>query len=199
MRGVAPSPLTLAPARRGRPRSAAADQAILRAAREELAAVGYSGLSMERVAARAGVAKTTLYRRWPTKIDLVVDSVVEPMHEVLTLTGVGTPEDGVRLLVHALGSPTARAAHLAVIAEAARDETVAVRIRRLLHDPARELITRLVAEAGCTLDPHLVFDVVVGAVTHRVLVLQEPADDAFVNGLVDLVVSRTGQIRAGSE
>ena len=181
--GAAPTPV-----RPGRPRSAAADQAILRAAREELAASGYSGLTMERVAARAGVAKTTVYRRWATKSDLVVDAVVEPMHEVLTLSGAGSPEDGVRLLVEALSSPTARAAHLALFAEAARDPALARRVKDVLFDPARAVVTRLAAEAGCVDDPDLLFHVIVGAVTHRVLIVQEPADEAFVHGLVELVV-----------
>ncbi len=174
--------------RTGRPRSAAADQAILSAAREELAATGYSGLTMERVAARAGVAKTTLYRRWATKSDLVVDAVVEPMNEVLTLSGAGSPADGVRLLVEALSSPTARAAHLALFAEAARDPALARRVKDVLFDPARAVVTRLAAEAGCVDHPDLLFHVIVGAVTHRVLIVQEPADEAFVQGLVGLVV-----------
>ncbi len=55
----------------GRPRSAAADEAILGAALELFAEVGYQALSMEAVAARAGVAKTTLYRRYPDKAALV--------------------------------------------------------------------------------------------------------------------------------
>lgn len=181
--GAAPTP-----ARPGRPRSAAADQAILHAAREELATSGYSGLTMERVAARAGVAKTTVYRRWATKSDLVVDAVVEPMHEVLTLSGAGSPEAGVRLLVEALSSPTARAAHLALFAEAARDPALARRVKDVLFDPARAVVTRLATEAGCVDDPDLLFHVIVGAVTHRVLIVQEPADEAFVHGLVELAV-----------
>lgn len=55
----------------GRPRSAAADEAILTAAFELFAEHGYADLSMEAVAARAGVAKTTLYRRYPDKASLV--------------------------------------------------------------------------------------------------------------------------------
>ncbi len=55
----------------GRPRSEAADEAILDAALAEFAACGFDGMRIEAVAARAGVAKTTLYRRFPTKLDLV--------------------------------------------------------------------------------------------------------------------------------
>src|SRR5439155_3363439 len=56
----------------GRPRSAEADEAILEAAVELFAEVGLEGLTVEGVAARAGVGKATIYRRYPGKADLVV-------------------------------------------------------------------------------------------------------------------------------
>ena len=56
----------------GRPRSANRDEAIVAAAIDELVANGYAGMSIEGVAARAGVAKTTIYRRWAGKDDLVL-------------------------------------------------------------------------------------------------------------------------------
>lgn len=59
----------------GRPRDVRADAAILDAALDLLAEVGPTGLSVEEVAARAGVGKSTIYRRWPTKDDLVVASL----------------------------------------------------------------------------------------------------------------------------
>jgi AcrR family transcriptional regulator len=58
---------------RGRPRSVSADERILHAARGELADVGYDGLKFRRVAERAGVARSTLYRRWNTKLVLAMD------------------------------------------------------------------------------------------------------------------------------
>lgn len=61
--------------RPGRPRSAAADQAILDATVDLLAEEGYLALTVEAVAARAGVAKTTVYRRWPGKDELVMDAL----------------------------------------------------------------------------------------------------------------------------
>jgi len=58
---------------RGRPRSKQADQAIMDATVELLIQHGVSGLSIEGVARRAGVAKTTIYRRWPGKVELALD------------------------------------------------------------------------------------------------------------------------------
>ncbi len=59
----------------GRPRSAQAHKAIIDAALELLAEEGYQGLSIEAVAARAGVGKTTIYRRWPSKEELVMEAI----------------------------------------------------------------------------------------------------------------------------
>ncbi|HEV3227387.1 MAG TPA: TetR/AcrR family transcriptional regulator [Acidimicrobiales bacterium] len=62
-------------ARAGRPRDPACDAAILRATLEAFTEFGYAGVSMEGVAARAGVGKSTLYRRYATKAHLVVEAV----------------------------------------------------------------------------------------------------------------------------
>jgi AcrR family transcriptional regulator len=59
----------------GRPRSAQADQAILQATLEELTEMGIEAMSIEGVAARAGVGKTTIYRRWPSKEELIKAAV----------------------------------------------------------------------------------------------------------------------------
>ena len=68
-----PEVVEVAEARRpGRPRSAEADEAILEAAVELFAEVGLESLTIEGVAARAGVGKATIYRRYPCKVDLVV-------------------------------------------------------------------------------------------------------------------------------
>lgn len=64
-------------ARAGRPRDTRLHHAILDATRELLTTGGYAELSMESVAARAGVGKKTLYRRWPSKAPLVAEAVLE--------------------------------------------------------------------------------------------------------------------------
>lgn len=64
-------------ARRGRPRSDVAHQAILEAAREMLIDEGYSRLRLEHVAARAGVGKSTIYRRWASKEELALELLME--------------------------------------------------------------------------------------------------------------------------
>jgi AcrR family transcriptional regulator len=63
------------PRRRGRPRSPAAEKAILAAALELFAECGPDALGIEQVAARAGVGKATIYRRWRGKEDMLLDAV----------------------------------------------------------------------------------------------------------------------------
>jgi AcrR family transcriptional regulator len=64
-----------APRGRGRPRSEKADQAILDATLRMLGTQGVGGTTIEGVAAEAGVGKTTIYRRWPTKTDLILAAI----------------------------------------------------------------------------------------------------------------------------
>jgi AcrR family transcriptional regulator len=70
------------PRRPGRPRSEQANQAIKAATLEELASVGYEALTVEGVAQRAGVGKSTIYRRWSSKQALVLAALQEMQAEV---------------------------------------------------------------------------------------------------------------------
>jgi len=176
-----------ATARRGRPRNLAADRQILDAAGALLVEHGYSALTIEGVAARAGVAKSTVYRRWTTKADLVVDAVVDTLAPLFDAPVASTPKEMLNALVDALGRPEARAAFLAVISEAAVDPVVRRRADDRLIGPARRLVDRCSAQVASPVDPELLFDVVVGAVIHRVLVRGAESDEAFVRGLLDLV------------
>ena len=80
-------------ASRGRPRDPEAESRILAAAATEIQARGYDGLSVERVAERAGVAKTTLYRRWPSKAELVVALITDLRDEVPFRPGANPRRD----------------------------------------------------------------------------------------------------------
>jgi len=82
-----------APARRpGRRRDDSKDDVILEAARELIAERGYDGMTMDAVAERAGTGKATVYRRWPSKVELTVDAVVCARHVILTIDDV--PDTG---------------------------------------------------------------------------------------------------------
>jgi AcrR family transcriptional regulator len=69
------APATTEEPRRGRPRDPGRDEAIIEATIDVLVSDGYDRLTMDRVAAQAGVGKATLYRRWPSKAELVIDAM----------------------------------------------------------------------------------------------------------------------------
>ncbi len=90
----------LAEERRRRPggRSARVRAAVLRATFEELASVGYPALSFEALARRAGVHKTTLYRRWEGKEDLLLDALLEHAGQAVPVPDTGSLRGDLRSL-----------------------------------------------------------------------------------------------------
>jgi AcrR family transcriptional regulator len=194
-----------APRASGRPRSAAADAAILAATRAALVELGWSKLTLGDVATRAGVAKTTLYRRWAGKNELVVDAVAE-LFDALELPDSGTLAadiEGVVLQFAAiLARPETKSGLMAVIAESVRDDALRERIRASIVDRQKRLVLEGRAraqrrgelppepdpeEAARTVD--LIFDMVAGAVVHRTLVSAEPADEAWVRGFTQVLLT----------
>ncbi|MER6632684.1 TetR/AcrR family transcriptional regulator [Streptomyces sp. NPDC000987] len=195
---------TPAPRAAGRPRSAAADAAILAATRQALVELGWSKLTLQDVATRAGVAKTTLYRRWAGKNELVVDAVAELFDE-LQLPDRGTLAadiEGVVLQFAAiLARPEARSGLMAVVAESTRDAALRERIRQSIVERQKRLVVEGRARAQergelpASADPEeaartadLIFDVVAGAVVHRTLVSAEPADEQWARGLTKVLL-----------
>ncbi|MFF0159465.1 TetR/AcrR family transcriptional regulator [Streptomyces sp. NPDC005263] len=193
-----------APRAAGRPRSATADTAILAATREALAELGWSKLTLGDVARRAGVAKTTLYRRWAGKNELVVDAVAELFDE-LELPDRGSLAadiEGVVLQFAAiLDRPEARNGLMAVVAEATRDDALRERVRASIVDRQKRLVLtgRSRAQRRGELAPEaapeetarkidLIFDMVAGAVVHRTLVSAEPADEEWARDFTRVLV-----------
>ncbi|MGW2558031.1 TetR/AcrR family transcriptional regulator [Streptomyces sp. NPDC001514] len=194
--------------RTGRPRSAEADAAILDATRAALVELGWSKLTLGDVATRAGVAKTTLYRRWAGKNELVVDAVAVLFDE-LELPDRGSLAadiEGVVLQFAALlQRPEARTALMAVVAESTRDEPLRERIRVSIVDRQKRLVLegRARAQARGELpmetDPEaaartadLIFDVIAGAVVHRALVSCEPVDEDWARRFTAVLLGGLG-------
>ncbi|WP_274562128.1 TetR/AcrR family transcriptional regulator [Streptomyces spiramyceticus] len=196
---------TTPPSRTGRPRSVEADAAILVATRAALVELGWSKFSMGDVASRAGVAKTTLYRRWANKNELVVDAVAVLFDELeLPDRGSLTADiEGVVLQFSALlERPETKTALMAVVAESTRDEILRERIRSAIVDRQKCLVLlgRERAQARGELpyedsptqaarNADLIFDVIAGAVVHRALVSAEPVDADWARSFTALLVS----------
>jgi AcrR family transcriptional regulator len=196
--GAVTSPETPAHARRpGRPRAAATERDITRAAREVLAEQGLGGLTMEQVAARAGVAKTTVYRRWPSKVELAVHAVAVTFDTLDTGDKGSLSADmraGIDEAARLLRDPSTGGAYAALLAESARDPegvgaVVRAQLSTRLHALVATAVERAVARGEIRpemADVDLLADVVVGAVLHRSLATGEP-DAAFVDALIDLL------------
>ncbi|MFC8225597.1 TetR/AcrR family transcriptional regulator [Streptomyces sp. NPDC057287] len=196
------------PTRSGRPRSAEADAAILEATRASLVDLGWSKLTMGDVATRAGVAKTTLYRRWAGKNELVVDAVAVLFDE-LELPDLGSLAADVEAVVlqfaALLERPETKTALMAVVAESTRDEALRDRIRNSIVARQKRLVLqgreRAQDRGELPLEPDpavaartvdLIFDVIAGAVVHRALVSAEPVDADWAQRFTLLLLSGLG-------
>ncbi|MFJ4838994.1 TetR/AcrR family transcriptional regulator [Streptomyces sp. NPDC088746] len=196
------------PSRSGRPRSPEADAAILEATRASLVDLGWSKLTMGDVATRAGVAKTTLYRRWAGKNELVVDAVAVLFDE-LELPDLGSLAADVEAVVlqfaALLERPETKTALMAVVAESTRDEALRDRIRDSIVTRQKHLVLqgreRAQRRGELPVEPDavvaartadLIFDVIAGAVVHRALVSAEPVDTDWAQRFTLLLLSGLG-------
>ncbi len=191
--------------RTGRPRSPEADEAILAAARQALVELGWSKLTMGDVATRAGVAKTTLYRRWANKNELAVDAVAALFDELRLPDRGSLQADAEGVVMHfaeLLERPETKTALMAVVAESTHDDALRCRIRHAIVDRQKRLVEtgRKRAQARGELPPDdgdtdtaarnrdLIFDVIAGAVVHRILVSGEPVDRAWARAFTTLLM-----------
>jgi AcrR family transcriptional regulator len=182
----------------GRPRGEPVEQAILKAALRELAEHGLAGLSLPRIAQAADVNKTSLYRRWPTREDLVKAALQAALHEtaaevVDTGTLAGDLRHLLRSIADRLGTPAGRALAVAAMSESMSSSVQALR-REQLHDPSdgvRILVERAAARgewdvARCP--PEAVFSMLTGSVFHRALMEHQEVTEAWIDAVVGVVV-----------
>jgi AcrR family transcriptional regulator len=162
--------------RPGRPRSEQADQAIIDAALSLFAESGPEGLCIERVAAKAGVGKATIYRRWPGKEDLLLDAIAALKVPLPEPAGRSAREDLVTLL-GAMCQETAdprRARQFALLlGEGAKYPRLMARYVETVLEPRREVIREVLRQgiASGELRPDLDVDaalfMLIGAVVAR--------------------------------
>ncbi len=182
---------------RGRPRDDTRDFAIHDATLALLTDVGYDGLSVGAIAARAGVSKATIYRRWANKA-AVVASAVE--HRAAT-----TPPDpsGAKLREDLLQIVTWLAEQIAeqdlgmvaaVLAGMRSDPELAAAMRDKLHRDESAMIERTLHRAARRGEPiasdsdELFAQIAPAVITHRLLIIGKPCDPPFLEHLVDRVL-----------
>lgn len=179
----------------GRPRDPTRDHAIAAAVVDLLAEVGYPRLTVDAVAARAGVAKTTLYRRWPTKQEMVL-AIVDAHLPRAELPDTSDPVADMRALVALvyaqLAEPIAGRALPLIAAELAADPRLAAAYRARFVEPIRAYARRLLGRVpGISLTPaerELLIDAVIAPAVYRPIALGEPASPASGVRLFDLLI-----------
>jgi len=195
----------IAATRRGRPRDRGVDQRVLSAAWGLLHAGGYAALNMDDVAERAAVAKTTLYRRWPTKDHLATAVAAEMLGEVpIPDTGdlrrdltefaaaLAASLDRLRMAGHSGGGASAGLA-AELVAAAARHPDIGELVRAgyaQRHAIARARLERAREREGLRpdIDQGVLIDQLAGPIYYRILITGGPADREYAERLVDAVL-----------
>ena len=120
-------------------RTARTRAAVLRAAISELAESGYAGTTVERIAARAGVAKTTIYRRWGGLNGLLADLMAQYAAREIPVPDTGHLDSDLRALareiVASLQHPAIRAAFGSIVAAAIQDQAAQEVLSRFIASP----------------------------------------------------------------
>jgi len=189
--------------RRGRPRSPQVHATILDATRALLVEKGYADVSMDRVASRAGVGKQTLYRRWPSKAQLVAEAVMDAHQsgESFALPDTGDVAADLRdwLLRYADAVAPAQNAALvrALAAAAAEDLRDGEALYRQLTGPQHDAVMQRLRrgiDAGqvrADTDVEAVADALIGTILYRVLAHPTTTGDTarHADGLIDALIA----------
>jgi AcrR family transcriptional regulator len=180
--------------RRGRPRSAQADRAIIDATLDIFAESGADGLSIENVAARAGVGKATIYRRWPGKEELLLDALAA-LRSPLPVPKGESVRDDLIAVVDALRAESVdprRVRQFALLlGEGERYPRLLARYVEAVVEPRREVVRSVLRRGMATGElregVHLetAVDMLTGAVLARARLRQDRSDRGYARRVVD--------------
>lgn len=193
-----------------RRRGAALEDAILEAAYAELASAGYTAFAVEGVAARARTGKASIYRRWPTKAELVMDALMARLPTAaecgLTLelddsvTTVDALYQVARAIAAVITSPAGDAMR-AIKCEAMADPQLAQLIDDRFQAPRREALLDLLkrgverGEVRPDAVSQLVADVVPAVLSHRVLLQREPLTERDIINIIEQIFIPLVEVR----
>lgn len=170
--------------------------AVLEAAAELLTEVGYDKMRVEDVAARAGVHKTTVYRRWPTKAALTADATALHAADAVPIPDTGTIVGDLQLLAREvaanIGTESGARRARSVAAAAATSDELATAMhgfwaRRLAL--SAEIVERAIqrGELPASTDANLIIETVIGPLWVRLLLTGEPITEELADRVVQLV------------
>jgi AcrR family transcriptional regulator len=180
-------------------RSARVVARVLEATLEVLGHEGYAGLRVEDVAGRAGVNKTTIYRRWPTRADLVVAALTTlagPPHAAET--GQLEPDlHALFLSATTLRSTRAGRAFVSALLVERGDaevDRICAELREMHRAPARKVLEHAKRRGDLPreTDVGLLLDVLTGAIYSRLRECPDPLDPDWVRRVIRLVLSGVG-------
>jgi len=175
-------------------RSEEARTAILEAADNLLVERGFAGVTMEGIAAAAGVAKQTIYRWWKSKTDVLMDAFLEDVEQGLAPKDRGSLSADFRhhllALANLLAVSDTGAVFRALIAEAQHDSRLAIRLRTQFIEPQRirdlapfkQAVKR--GELAPDFDINAAAEALLSPIYYRVLVSGQPISPSYVEGLV---------------
>jgi AcrR family transcriptional regulator len=181
----------------GRPRSREAHEAILRTAIALIREVGYDALTMDAIAARAGVGKATVYRRWKSREALVVEAIGRIVAAVPDPETGSVEDDLMRLMRSTLGmyaDPASAALLSGLVAAMARSEPIARAVRTgfvgMRRAAMRRALERGIArgELRAGTDVELALDLLSGPLFWRFLITGGPVDEPLAHGAVQAVL-----------
>jgi AcrR family transcriptional regulator len=185
----------------GRPRSAECDRAILDAALVEYAARGLEGMSVDAVAARAGVSKATIYRRYPSKVELVMAAALMLCEETAPKLDASTLEENLRDLLQnlarTLADPVYGAAKRTLLFDAVANDDLA-RMHATLVAGRRERLQQMLrsaiehGELRRDIDLEFACDQLSAPLFYRHLLLHAGIDDAYIDKVVAEFLARYG-------
>jgi AcrR family transcriptional regulator len=190
--------------RRGRPRDERLDTAIMDSALERFLEGGIAAASFETIAERAGVSRSTIYRRWRTREDLLLAAL-----DRLRAEGERGAEDWASLplkdVVAIFEERTVTAATdersiglLRQVLSLGEDSPIRRRYWSAVIEPRREAFAQMISmarrqgELSPGLDPHLLQDLLAGALTYRLLMNPEPLDESSARDYVHELLSQLG-------
>jgi AcrR family transcriptional regulator len=183
---------------RGRPRKDDVQQAILKAALALVFEMGFRALSIEAIAARTGVGKPTIYRRWPNKAAVVRDAFLTMVGPQASFPRTERAVESIQLQMRAQAkvfSSEFGTLIKALLGEAQFDPELAEAFRERWILPRRRLARETIEEAirqgdlREDIDPEIVIDLLYAPVYYRLQIQTGPIDEAFVDGILEHVMA----------
>jgi AcrR family transcriptional regulator len=190
---------------RGRRRDGTLDVRIVEQVVALLGSHSYAGLTLDELAERSGVAKTTILRRWPSKAAVVAAGVEQLALQSVTVPDTGTLRGDLQALLHGAVETFVRGSGQFVprlIREAGDHAPIADLVSTVIHT-RRQAYRRVLAlaiargELAPTVDQELLIDLLIGPLWTRLLITRDPITGEYVDAILEVVLTAFDVTTAG--